>query len=85
MPNKPTIILVSIDQLRGWHIATSKDINNFFMSSPNLSELIRDIPNVIKALYKAEHGIEVDVTEGASIDNHNTMPLRYVMETKKAA
>ncbi len=86
MPEKPTVILVNIEPLRDWHVATSNDLNNFFMMLPNLGDLIKDIPNVIQALYKEQHGVDVTVREGGSMDNHDMMPLRYVMEpTKKAA
>lgn len=85
MANKPAVILVKIESVRDWHVATSDDMNNFFMALPNLGDLIKDIPNVIKALYKAQHGVDVEVKEGGSVDNHSTMPLRYVMEPKVAA
>lgn len=85
MTEKPTVILVNIEPLREWYVATSKEMNNFFMALPNLGDLIKDIPNVIQALYKAQHGVNVTVKESGSGDSHNLMPLKYTMELDQAA
>ena len=84
MAPKPTIIIVNIDTVRGWHVATSEDLTGLFVTNNDLSSLTREIPEVIAAMYRAQ-GKEVVVREGASEDSHNTLPLRYVMEPKNLA
>lgn len=85
MPDKPEVILVTIEQSRGWYIATSNDMANFFMAQPSMPELLADIPEVIRTLYKFQYGIDVVVKEGACGENPNPMPLRFVMEPASRA
>jgi hypothetical protein len=80
MSDKPTLILVNIKRIKDWFIATSEDLKGFHVADPDLSIVIKEIPAVIKALYKARDGIVVNVEEASSDDTTQVFPLRYLAE-----
>lgn len=57
----PSTIIVDIKRLQDWYVATSNDFPGLHVADPNLSIVIKEIPNVIKAMYKVK-GKEVSVT-----------------------
>ena len=60
------IIRVTVRQNRdGWFVATSEDLPGLFVAHPDEKELREDIPDTIKALYKAQYDREVAVLEGS--------------------
>lgn len=76
---KPTVILVDVEQLRDWYIATSCDLHGLLVAHHDLAILIKEIPEVIRALYRAK-GIEVRVREASPPEKHSINQRRYVTE-----
>jgi len=85
MTEKSTVVLVNIESVQEWFAASSEDLHGFFMAHDDLGELISDIPEAIKVLYKTQHGLDVDVRSGGHGDSKQISPLRYIMETAHAA
>lgn len=78
MTDSPVLICVSISPLQEWFVATSKNLDDFFMTHPNLSELIKDIPNALKVLYKYKYDRNVEVRQMAyTPEEKDLFPLRY--------
>lgn len=91
MPNKinkgtsmpAELITVNIKRLKDWYVATSDDLKELHVADPRLNIVIEEIPHVIKALYKANRGIVVQVEESKpDTDSLSIFPLQY---TAKAA
>lgn len=80
MSDKPTLILVNIKRVKDWYMATSEDLKGLHVADPDLSSVIKEIPEVIKALYKVRDGIVVNVEEASSDDTNEVFPLRYTAE-----
>lgn len=85
MTHKPTVILVNIRRLKDWFVATSDDLKGLHVADPDLGVVWKEIPHVIKALYKARDGITVNVEESSGDDAQQFLPLRYVAECSEAA
>lgn len=56
-------IRVSVSQHSGGFVATSKDCRGLFVSNSTVTKVLETVPRAIKLLFKAEHGIDVEVTE----------------------
>ena len=67
----------------GWYEATTSDLPGLYVANPDVSAVFEDVPLTIKALYKAQFGVEVEVIEGAYREAHEadqeypwvTMPI----------
>jgi hypothetical protein len=68
-------ITVNIKSLNDWYVATSEQINGLHVSDPDLSVVIKEIPSVIKAMYKVQKGLVVKVEQSKSAD---VFPLQYI-------
>ena len=69
------IIRVTVQRGRnGWHEATSSDLPGLYVANPDFSAVMEDVPVTIKALYKAQFGVEVEVIEGAYREAHHEYP-----------
>ena len=79
--SKKTVVTVTMRKENGWYIATSPDLEGFIVCHQNFLSFSQEIPACIKALYIADHGIEVDVEELPSIDGHDLG--RIVFEATK--
>lgn len=77
---KPTVILVDVEQLRDWYVATSCDMPGLLVAHHDLAILIKEIPETIRVLYKAKHGVNVKVREGSPPEKHSINQRRYVTE-----
>lgn len=77
---KPTVILVDIEHLRDWYVATSCDLPGLLAAHSDLSVLLSEIPEVIRLMYKAKSGINVKVREGSPPESSTINQLRYVAE-----
>ena len=65
MTENANIIAVSIcPHGGGWWIATSDHLPGLFVAHPNKERVRADVPNTIKALFKAQYGIDVHVIQG---------------------
>lgn len=84
MTIKPTVILVTIERLQEWFVAKSNDLKGLYMTGPDFATLAQDIPNVIRMLYREQHGKDVIVEESGGGDNRDVNPFRYVMHVKAA-
>lgn len=74
----PVLICVSVNPLQEWFVATSQNLDDFFMSHPDLSELIKDIPSALKVLYKFKYDQNVEVRRMAyTPEETDLFPLRY--------
>jgi hypothetical protein len=43
----------------GWFVAESRDLPGLFVSHPTLEQVVKDIPAIIKALYKHNRNMDV--------------------------
>ena len=60
------IIQISLSRNRdGWFVATSEDLPGLFVAHPDIAQVVADVPVTIKAIYKAEFDLDVDVLDGA--------------------
>ena len=65
------IIRITLRRSRsGWYEATSSDLPGLYVANPDVSAVFKDVPVTIKALYKAQFGVDVDVVEGAYREAH---------------
>ena len=66
-PTSPVeVVRVTVRRDRnGWHEARSSDLPGLYVANPDVSAVFEDVPITIKALYKAQFGVEVEVIEGA--------------------
>ncbi len=83
--SKPDVIDVDVVRERDWFIANSENLNGLFVAYPDMPTLVENLPNMIKALYKFQHGIDVNVVEASSGDQRNVFPIRYVTSKSLAA
>lgn len=83
MTEKPVSILVCIKRMGKGFFASSEDLKGLLLYHPDLSKIVTEIPEVIKALFTAR-GVAVDVQEETPEDGRDVFPLRY-SATKKAA
>lgn len=60
---EPVTIHVSFSQYDGGYVATSADCRGLFVSNQSFTKVLESVPRAIKLLFKAEHGVEVDVKE----------------------
>ena len=79
MTEKPTSVLVYIKRMGKGYFAYSDDLKGFRLFHFDLGTIISEIPEVIKALYKAK-GIEVTVQDEAPEDAKDVFPLRYSLK-----
>ena len=80
------IIRVSVQRSRdGWHEATSSDLPGLYVANPDISAVLEDVPLTIKALYKAQFGVDVEVIEGAYREAHHEYPWLTVPTETAAA
>lgn len=78
-----SVVTVSMKRENGWYIATSPDLVGLIVCHQNYVTFVQEIPECIKLIFKANHGIEVDVEE---LSSESTDMSRVVFEaTKKAA
>lgn len=84
MTKKPSVILVNIKRLKDWYVATSPDLQGLHVADSDIKVVIKEIPEVIKSLYRVKYEVEVDVEE-ASTESEEVFPLRYTTTAKKAA
>lgn len=80
MGKKPSVILVNIRRLKDWYVATSEDLQGLHVADTDLGTVINEIPQCIKALFKAKHDMDVVVSEAATVDSEDVFPLRYETE-----
>ncbi len=84
MTEKKAVILVNIKRLKDWYVATSPDLKGLHVADPDMSLVIKEIPEVIKSIYRVKHNQEVDVEEAAT-ESEEVFPLRYTATAKEAA
>lgn len=66
------IINVVIGRNRdGWYVARCEELPGLFVAHPEVDSVVADIPDVIKALYKADFGQEVRVIPGSYRSGHH--------------
>lgn len=54
------IVLVAVSRKDyGWFVAESENLPGLFVSHPTLDQVMKDIPEVIKALYKHNRGLDI--------------------------
>ena len=82
MSGKPPVILVNIKRLNDWFVATSPDLKGLHVADPDMAVVLKEIPLVIKSLFKVKYDEVVDVIE-AGTESEEVFPLRYT--THKAA
>lgn len=73
-----SVVTVKIEKKEGWYMATSPDLKGLLVGHPNYVEFVNEIPKVIKALFKAQYGKEVQVEELSSRSDND--PTRVVFE-----
>lgn len=78
-----SVVTVSMIRENGWYIATSPDLEGLIVTHQNFMKFAQEIPACIQLLYKANYGLDVDVEELPSFDNHDMS--RVVFEAKKKA
>lgn len=84
MPQK-SIVNVAMTRENGWYIATSQDLRELIVCNQNFVKFITEIPACIKALYKANHDMDVDVEELPSLESPDISKLSFEATTRKAA
>ncbi len=56
------VIEIRLEQTpEDWVVATSNDLPGLFISHPDRETVLSDIPETIKALYRAQYGLDVRV------------------------
>ena len=83
MPSK-TIVNVTMTRENGWYIATSTDLSELIVCHQNFVRFTQEIPECIKALYKANHNMDVDVEELTSMESKDISSLSFEAKIKKA-
>lgn len=76
MTEKPVSILVDIRRMGKGYIACSDDLKGFRVFHADLGTVINEIPEVIKAMYKAK-GKTMIVQDETPEDAQELFPLRY--------
>lgn len=79
-----SVVTVTMKRENGWYIATSPDLEGFIVCHQNFIIFTQEIPICIKMLFKADHGMEVDVEELPSIDSPDMSTVVFEA-IKKAA
>ncbi len=78
-----SVVNVKMCRQDGWYVATSQDLDGLIVCHQSLLKLTQEIPACIKALFKANHGMDVDVEEMTSFDNPDVSSV--VFEAKRKA
>lgn len=75
------IIEVRLEQTpEDWIVATSDDLPGLFISHPDRETVISDVPETIKALFKAQYGLDVKVFLIESPTDNEISPFVAVPE-----
>jgi len=82
MPKK-SIVNVTMIRENGWYVATSKDLTELIICHQNFVKFTNEIPACIKALYKANYNMEVDVEEVPSMESHDLSMLSFEVIQKR--
>lgn len=72
------IIRVSVWRKHDWYVATSADLLGLFVANPDIRKVMEDVPVTIKALLKAQHGIEVEVSEASYMDKTEMSDMPWI-------
>jgi hypothetical protein len=83
MPIK-SVVNVNIRRQDGWYVATSNDLKGFIVCHQSMAKLTQSMPECIEALFKANHGIDVQVEEVQLFDNPDIRQMAFET-TRKAA
>ena len=63
------IIQVALRRRDGWTVATCDAIPGLYVASPNAQEVLDDIPEAIRILFKKQHNIDVRVIDADYLDD----------------
>lgn len=83
MPMK-TVVTVAMRRENGWYIATSPDLKGLIVCHQSHAKFAQEIPLCIKVLFKANHGIDVEVEELPSMENDDVSQIVFEAVKKVA-
>lgn len=69
MTDTTSVIRVKFERYKHGYLATSKTMKGLFISHKSLAKVYEAVPVAIKLLFKAQHGIDVQVYEAAGFSD----------------
>lgn len=78
-------IRVFLSKRQEWYIATSPDMRGLFVTDPSLGEVYQEIPEVIRLLFKVQHGVDVVVRDAAAPEKRSLDSIMFIAEEVRPA